>query len=167
MNFQIQILRYYFSFLSTIFPKYASLKAFNLFQKVKNIKLDKFPVMTYDDAVQNYGSDKPDLRYNIKFVELNDLEDDVIEQIEIEAKYAGYLDRQRMDIQDFEKEENLKIPKSTNYKLVGSLSNEIVEKLSKIKPPTLGAASRISGVTPAATIALLRYIKKNKNKKAA
>ena len=65
------------------------------------------------------------------------------------------------------KEENLKIPKSTNYKLVGSLSNEIVEKLSKIKPPTLGAASRISGVTPAATIALLRYIKKNKNKKAA
>ena len=99
--------------------------------------------------------------------ELSDLEDDVIEQIEIEAKYAGYLDRQRMDIQDFENEENLKIPKSTNYKLVGSLSNEIVEKLSKIKPPTLGAASRISGVTPAATIALLRYIKKNKNKKAA
>merc|ERR1711991_193868 len=99
--------------------------------------------------------------------ELSDLEDDVIEQIEIEAKYIGYLDRQRMDIQDFEKEESLTIPKSTNYKLVGSLSNEIVEKLSKIKPPTLGAASRIPGVTPAATIALLRYIKKNKNKKVA
>ncbi len=98
---------------------------------------------------------------------LNDLDDDVIEQIEIEAKYAGYLDRQRMDIKDFEKEESLIIPKSTNYKLVGSLSNEIVEKLSIIKPPTLGAASRISGVTPAATIALLRYIKKNKNKRAA
>ena len=45
----------------------------HLFQKVKNIKLDKFPVMTYDDAVQNYGSDKPDLRYNMKFVELNDV----------------------------------------------------------------------------------------------
>ena len=99
--------------------------------------------------------------------ELNNIEGDVIEQIQIEAKYAGYLDRQRMDIKDFEKEENLLIPKTTNYKLVGSLSNEIVEKLSKIKPPTLGAASRISGVTPAATIALLRYIKKNKNKKAA
>ncbi|MDA9748705.1 tRNA uridine-5-carboxymethylaminomethyl(34) synthesis enzyme MnmG [Pelagibacteraceae bacterium] len=98
---------------------------------------------------------------------LNELEEDVIEQIEIEAKYAGYLDRQRMDIKDFEKEENLLIPKTTNYNLVGSLSNEIVEKLSKIKPPTLGAASRISGVTPAAIIALLRYIKKNKNKKAA
>ena len=58
--------------------------------------------------------------------ELNDLEDDVIEQIEIEAKYSGYLDRQRMDIQDFEKEESLRIPKSTMFKLVGSLSNEIV-----------------------------------------
>ena len=44
-----------------------------LFIKVKNIKLDKFPVMTYDDAVQNYGTDKPDLRYNMKFVELNDV----------------------------------------------------------------------------------------------
>ena len=99
--------------------------------------------------------------------ELKNFEHDVIEQIEIEAKYAGYLDRQRMDIKDFEKEENLLIPGSTNYKLVGSLSNEIVEKLSKIKPPTLGAASRISGVTPAAIIALLRYIKKNKKKKAA
>ena len=45
----------------------------NLFIKVKNIKLDKFPVMTYDDAVQNYGTDKPDLRYDMKFVELNDV----------------------------------------------------------------------------------------------
>ena len=81
------------------------------------------------------------------------------------AKITG--SRSIIHIQDFEIEESLTIPKSTNYKLVGSLSNEIVEKLSKIKPPTLGAASRISGVTPAATIALLRYIKKNKNKKAA
>ena len=45
----------------------------HLFQKVKNIKLDKFPVMTYDDAVQNYGTDKPDLRYDMKFIELNDV----------------------------------------------------------------------------------------------
>ncbi len=45
----------------------------HLFLKVKNIKLDKFPVMTYDDAVQNYGTDKPDLRYNMKFIELNDV----------------------------------------------------------------------------------------------
>ena len=91
----------------------------------------------------------------------------MIEQIEIEAKYSGYLDRQRADVSDFKKEEGLKIPKNINYNNVGSLSNEIIEKLSKITPPTLGAASRVSGVTPAAIIAILRYIKKNKNKKAA
>ena len=99
--------------------------------------------------------------------ELKKLNKDVIEQIEIEAKYAGYLERQRADIVDFKKDESLKIPKSINYKDVGSLSNEIIEKLSLIKPATLGAASRVSGVTPAAVIAILRFVKKNKNKKAA
>ena len=56
---------------------------------------------------------------------------------------------------------------NTDYKKIGSLSNEIVEKLSLIKPPTLGAASRISGVTPAAIIALLKHVKKQKNHKVA
>ena len=59
------------------------------------------------------------------------------------------------------------IPKTTNFKNAGSLSNEIVEKLIKIKPPTLGAASRISGVTPAAIIAIMRFLKTQKNNKAA
>ena len=67
----------------------------------------------------------------------------------------------------FKKDENLKIPTDTNYKKIGSLSNEIIEKLSKIKPPTLGAASRVSGVTPPAIIAILRYLKKNKKRRAA
>ena len=86
------------------------------------------------------------------------------EQILIEARYAGYLNRQRLDIQDFKKDENLKIPDKMNYKKVGSLSNEVVEKLTKIKPPTLGAASRVSGITPAAIIAILRFIKSSKNR---
>ena len=89
------------------------------------------------------------------------------EQILIEARYAGYLNRQRLDIQDFKKDENLKIPDKMNYKKVGSLSNEVVEKLTKIKPPTLGAASRVSGITPAAIIAILRFIKSSKNRKVA
>ena len=88
-----------------------------------------------------------------------------MEQIEIESQYAGYLDRQRDDIKDFKKEEMLLLPKDLDYKSVGSLSNEIVEKLSLIRPPTLGAASRISGVTPAAIIALLRHVKREKNLK--
>ena len=92
---------------------------------------------------------------------------DVVEQIEIESQYFGYLDRQRDDINDFKKEEMLLLPKDLNYNSVGSLSNEIVEKLSAIRPPTLGAASRVSGVTPAAIIALLRFVKKQKKLKVA
>ena len=99
--------------------------------------------------------------------ELKTLEPEVKEQIEIESIYSSYLERQRADIDDFKKEESLVIPKTTNFKKVGSLSNEIVEKLSKINPPTLGAASRISGVTPAAIIAIMRFLKKQKNNKAA
>ncbi len=99
--------------------------------------------------------------------ETKSIDPEVKEQIEIESIYSSYLSRQRADIEDFKKEEGLIIPKKTNYKEVGSLSNEIVEKLSKTKPPTLGAASRISGVTPAALIAIMRFLKKQKNKKAA
>jgi tRNA uridine 5-carboxymethylaminomethyl modification enzyme len=99
--------------------------------------------------------------------ETKSIEADVVEQIEIESQYSGYLDRQREDIDDFKKEEMLLLPKNINYSSVGSLSNEIVEKLSSIRPPTLGAASRISGVTPAAIIALLRFVKKQKKIKVA
>ncbi len=99
--------------------------------------------------------------------ELALLDKEIKEQIKIESTYSNYLDRQRADIDDFKKEESLVIPKTTNFKEVGSLSNEIVEKLSKINPPTLGAASRISGVTPAAIIAIMRFLKKQKNNKAA
>lgn len=90
-----------------------------------------------------------------------------LEQIEIESQYAGYLDRQREDIEDFKKTEKLLLPKNIDYNNVGSLSNEIVEKLSIIKPPTLGAASRISGVTPAAITSLLRFVKRSKKPKVA
>tara|TARA_B100001540_G_scaffold241579_1_gene216371 strand:- start:228 stop:2102 length:1875 start_codon:yes stop_codon:yes gene_type:complete len=98
--------------------------------------------------------------------ETKKIEKDVIEQIEIESQYTGYLDRQREDISDFKKEESLILPTELDYNSVGSLSNEIIEKLSAAQPPTLGAASRISGVTPAAIIALLRFVKKQKNSKA-
>ena len=99
--------------------------------------------------------------------ELKVLERDVREQIEIESVYFSYLERQRADIEDFKKEEGLIIPKTINFNNVGSLSNEIIEKLNKTKPLTLGAASRISGVTPAAIIAIMRFVKKNKKNKAA
>ena len=97
--------------------------------------------------------------------EMISIDEESKEQIMIESQYSGYLKRQKEDINDFKKEEQLTLPKNMDYKVVGSLSNEIVEKLSLVNPPTLGAASRISGVTPAAIIALLRHVKRQKNQK--
>ena len=89
---------------------------------------------------------------------------EIKEQIEIEAHYMGYLDRQKNDIDYFKKDENLFFPNNFDFNKVGSLSNEILEKLNKIQPPTIGAASRISGVTPPAIIALLRHVKRKSRK---
>ena len=89
------------------------------------------------------------------------------EQIEIESKYRSYLERQQEDIDAFKNDEQLLLPNDIDYSKVGSLSNEVVEKLSMINPPTLGAASRISGVTPAALVVLLKYVKRQNNMKAA
>ena len=90
------------------------------------------------------------------------IKEDVFEQICIEAKYAGYMKRQRIDIEVFKKDENIKIPTDIDYTKIGGLSREIVMKLNKVKPATIGEASRISGVTPAAIIAILGYMKTSK-----
>lgn len=94
--------------------------------------------------------------------QLGDTRKDIVEQLEIEAKYRGYLQRQESDIAAFRKDESLKIPADIDYKKIGGLSNEVVMKLNKVRPETLGAASRISGVTPAAVTAVLGYIKSAK-----
>ena len=93
--------------------------------------------------------------------EFKDVTNDVYEQICIESKYSGYMKRQLSDIEIFKKDENLKIKKDIDYSLVGGLSREMVAKLEKYRPETLGEASRISGVTPAAIIAILSYMKNN------
>jgi tRNA uridine 5-carboxymethylaminomethyl modification enzyme len=80
-------------------------------------------------------------------------------QIEIDARYAGYIQRQEADIKAFRRDEALFIPANLDYNTIGCLSNEMRLKLSKFRPETLGAAGRIPGVTPAAIIALLRHIK--------
>jgi tRNA uridine 5-carboxymethylaminomethyl modification enzyme len=82
------------------------------------------------------------------------------EQIEIDSLYAGYMDRQEADILAFRKDEALRLPENLDYAQVGSLSNEVRQKLETVRPATLGAAGRIPGVTPAALIALLRHVKK-------
>jgi tRNA uridine 5-carboxymethylaminomethyl modification enzyme len=85
---------------------------------------------------------------------------DVLEQLEIEAKYSSYLTKQEADIKLFKKDEELIIPENFNYDNVASLSNEVREKLKASSPRTIGAASRISGVTPAAIVAILIYLRK-------
>ena len=91
--------------------------------------------------------------------QLQNTRKDVVEQLEIEAKYRGYLQRQESDIAAFRKDEAMKIPADIDYKKIGGLSNEVVMRLNKVRPETLGAASRISGVTPAAVTAVLGDVK--------
>ncbi len=96
---------------------------------------------------------------------LSSIAPDIRAQIEIDAVYAGYSDRQEIDIKAFKKEESLQLPEGLNYAEIGSLSNEIRQKLEKVRPATLGAAARIPGVTPAAVISLLRHVKRRKSGK--
>jgi tRNA uridine 5-carboxymethylaminomethyl modification enzyme len=92
--------------------------------------------------------------------EMSDITTDIAEQIQIDATYASYIERQMVDIAAYRKDENLIIPGNVDYKSIGSLSTEVIQKLEMARPETLGAASRIPGVTPAAVIALLRHVQK-------
>ena len=83
----------------------------------------------------------------------------VYEQVEIDAKYSGYLKREYEDIAVFKKDENLKIREDIDYAKIGGLSTEMIQRFTTVRPKTIGEASRIIGVTPAAVTALLGYIK--------
>tara|TARA_A100001011_G_scaffold400136_1_gene512614 strand:- start:387 stop:2258 length:1872 start_codon:yes stop_codon:yes gene_type:complete len=89
------------------------------------------------------------------------------EQLEIEAHYSGYLKRQSHDVSAFKKDESILIPDDINYDSFSGLSNEIKSKLKAIRPKSLGQALRIDGVTPAAAIILLGYVKKSRYKVSA
>jgi tRNA uridine 5-carboxymethylaminomethyl modification enzyme len=92
--------------------------------------------------------------------ELATIPGDIAEQLTIDARYEGYLVRQREDIVAYRRDEALALPIDLDYASVGSLSNEIRQKLDTHKPATLGQAARISGVTPAALVALLKYVRR-------
>ena len=92
--------------------------------------------------------------------ELAPIRPDIAEQLTIDGRYNGYLARQRRDIAAYRSDEALILPADLDYGAVGSLSNEVRQKLQAHKPATLGQAARISGVTPAALIALLKYVRR-------
>ena len=86
----------------------------------------------------------------------------VRQQVEMDAGYAGYLDRQASDAEALRREEALALPVDLDYAAIGSLSNEVREKLTLVQPRTLGQAGRIEGMTPGALTALLSHVKKAK-----
>jgi tRNA uridine 5-carboxymethylaminomethyl modification enzyme len=92
---------------------------------------------------------------------------DVVEQLEIDAQYAGYLDRQDADILAFRRDESRALPVDLDYRQVIGLSNEARQKLETIRPQTLGQAGRIEGVTSAALTLVLAYVKGAKKAKSA
>jgi tRNA uridine 5-carboxymethylaminomethyl modification enzyme len=92
--------------------------------------------------------------------ELGGMAPEIVEQVEIDARYAGYLERQARDIAAFRRDEALLLPADLDYAGVGGLSREVMQKLAATRPTALGAAARISGVTPAALVALLKHVKR-------
>ncbi|HRO02631.1 MAG TPA: tRNA uridine-5-carboxymethylaminomethyl(34) synthesis enzyme MnmG, partial [Terricaulis sp.] len=98
--------------------------------------------------------------------ELDALSKQVREQLEIDAMYAGYLERQALDVEAFKRDEDLRLSPDLDYGAVGGLSIEVREKLRAARPVTLGQASRIEGVTPGALTALLAHVKREQRKRA-
>lgn len=107
---------------------------------------------------------RPELHYQDlqKISELNlpEVSEDIAQQVEVQAKYDGYIERQRTDIEKMHKYEATQIPADIDYKQVSGFSTEVIQKLSQVQPKTLAQAGRISGVTPAALSLLLAHIKK-------
>ena len=84
----------------------------------------------------------------------------LLKQIQVNFKYQGYIDRQKLQIQRLQESEEMHLPKTIDYFQVPGLSNEAKEKLSEIRPETLGQAKRVPGVTPSAINQVLVYLRK-------
>jgi tRNA uridine 5-carboxymethylaminomethyl modification enzyme len=112
------------------------------------------PNIGYDNLMSLKGADGQGFAAELA------LDDAVKEQIEIQLKYAGYIDRQAKEVERHEHYEHLKLPSTFDYMEVKALSFEVRQKLNQHRPETLGQASRISGVTPAAISLLLVHLKK-------
>ena len=107
---------------------------------------------------------RPELDYHVLAEidpERKALPAEVTEQVEIELKYSGYIERQQRQVEQFKKTESRKIPEQLDYDEVPSLRIEARQKLKKIRPENIGQASRISGVSPADISVLLVYLKQN------
>ncbi|HHQ4489837.1 TPA: tRNA uridine-5-carboxymethylaminomethyl(34) synthesis enzyme MnmG [Aeromonas hydrophila] len=138
-----------------IHPQHPSLEAVNalvntpLTREQSLEELLRRPEVTYDAlmAIEGVGPALPDTA--------------AADQVEIQIKYAGYIERQHDEVEKQLRNENTLLPLDMNYRDVNGLSNEVIAKLSDAKPQTIGQASRISGITPAAISILLVHLKKH------
>ena len=94
------------------------------------------------------------------------LEQTIDELVETEAKYEGYLKRQKREIENQEKYSNIRLPKDIDYSSLPGLSNEVRQKLKEFEPPTIGHAAQIQGITPASISVLMVHLKKQQIKRA-
>ena len=108
---------------------------------------------------------RPDID-EAKIIELKPEQKELFKRASTEIKYKGYIEKQLREVNKNKKQNNKKIPEDLEYNKISGLSNEVVEKLSKTKPETIGSASRIEGITPAAINLILVSIKKNELTKA-
>ncbi|MBR6786043.1 MAG: tRNA uridine-5-carboxymethylaminomethyl(34) synthesis enzyme MnmG [Clostridia bacterium] len=115
---------------------------------VKMIEILRRPQINYD-ALTPFDKERPDLPF------------EVFEQVEIDIKYEGYIKRQLQQINELHRLEVKRLPEDLNYNEITGLRLEAIEKLSKIRPETVGQASRISGVSPADISVLLIYLERN------
>ncbi len=99
--------------------------------------------------------------------EIGDYSNEIVEQVEINAHYKGYMKKQKADILAFKRDESLKIPSDINYDSFSGLSNEVKSKFKQIRPKTMGQALRIDGITPAAVFILLSHLKRKSIKHIA
>jgi tRNA uridine 5-carboxymethylaminomethyl modification enzyme len=110
---------------------------------------------------------RPKVLYGHLPGKLDGIKRNAVDEIEASVKYAGYIERQRTDIERLQKNENTKIPNTVNYENVIGLSNEVKQKLSEARPQSLARASRLPGVTPAAISLLMVHLKKERKRKAS
>lgn len=119
-------------------------------------ELLKRPQINWEELREIFSIDNGGARDNILFDPANS----VAQQVEIEVKYSGFIDRQLKEVEKFKNLEKIKLPSDMDYTRLSALSREIREKLTRIRPVTLGQASRISGITPVAISLLMVYLKK-------
>jgi tRNA uridine 5-carboxymethylaminomethyl modification enzyme len=124
-----------------------------------NIKIAKDGILRNSNQILTQkGADMKKIREI--WPEIPYFDEEIDQQIEINAHYRGYLKKQKADILAFKRDENLIIPEKVNYDNLSGLSNEVKAKFKKIKPKTMGQALRIDGITPAAVYILLSHVKR-------